>query len=133
MKRTTVIVIALTGLALAGWDFRNSFNRPRSVVINTATNNLKTAFDTTAGSLVMQNLSNGQFQNMMIINETAYPLSVLTLPEVSAAPSATVTGQRLHVVSFGSGTFDNVSIFDNMYIQSESTTGNIGKIKINVW
>lgn len=133
MKKLTLIGLLLCGTLLTGWQLRQAFNRPKSVVVNAATTNIPTAFSDAAGSLVMQGLSGGYYQNLMVINETNSPVSILTLPEVSTAPAATVTGERLHCVSFGATAFDNVSLFDNLYIQSEDNTVNSKKVKITVW
>lgn len=116
-----------------GWDFRPAFNRPKSVVVNAASTTVPTAFSDASGSLVMQGLSGGGYQNLSVINYTNAPISVLTLPEVSSAPSATVTGQRVHVVSSGITVLDGISLFDNLYIQSEEMPVTTKKIYITAW
>lgn len=121
-------------LSVIGWQFRGAYNRPKSVVVNTGSNTIPTAFSNAAGSLVLQGLSSGPYQNVMVVNYTNAPLSLLTIPEVSSAPAASVTGQRLHLVSSGVTAFDNVSIFDNLYIQSEESAVSSGKkVYITVW
>lgn len=133
MKKRIFAALGLAALLLTGWASRQAFNRPKSVVVNSATNSIPTAFSNAAGSLVMQNITGNFYQNMMVINETHSPISVLTLPEVSSAPAASVTGQRIHVMSYGAAVLDNVSIFDNLYIQSEDNVINSGKVKVTIW
>lgn len=134
MKKTSIAVLALSMIFLTGWwGSRQAFNRPKSVVVNSASTNIPTAFSNASGSLVIQGLSSGNYQNIMVLNESKSPLSVLTIPEVSSAPAASVTSQRLHVVSNGIVSFDNVSVFDNLYLQSEDNVINSGKVKITVW
>lgn len=132
MKKLSFILPIMAVLFLSGF-FWSAINRPRSVVVDTATSTLPTAFTSAATSLKMQSLSGNYYRNIMIVNETKSPISFLTLPDVSAAPAATVTNQRMHVVSNGIAAFDNISIFDNLYLQSEDNAVNSGKIRINVW
>lgn len=133
MKKTSIVALALVGLFITGWNFRPAFNRPKSVVVNAASTTIPTAFSDAAGSLVLQGLSSGAFQHLMVTNYSNAPLSILTLPDVSTAPSATVTGQRLHIVSSGVAAFDDVSIFENLYIQSEEMPVTTKKVYITVW
>ncbi len=134
MKRLIFVTFACLFLFIA-WFPRSAFNRPKSVVVTPATNNIPAAFSNAAGSLVLQNLSSGQYQHVQVLNETNYPISFLTLPEVSTAPSSTVTGQRMHIVSNGASSFDDISIFDNFYLQSEEGAINQSgkKVRVNIW
>ena len=133
MNKKMFYLLLVSCLVFAGWQVRPSFNRPKSIVVSASSTNIPTAFSDASGSLVGQGLSGGTFQHIMVINYTNAPISFLTLPEVSSAPAASVTGQRLHVVSSGGATFDDVSIFDNLYIQSEESVISSGKVRINLW
>lgn len=120
-------------LLLPGWDWRPAYNRPVSVVVDASSTNVPTAFSNASGSLVLQDLTGSGYQHISVANETNSPISILTLPEVSASPGSHVTGQRLHISSLGAHAFDDVSVFDNLYVQSEDNTIVAGKIRINVW
>lgn len=134
MKKFYIGFLAVSILFLAAWsDYRPAINRPKSVVIDASSTVVPTAFSNAAGSLVMQDLGDKYFQHIMVLNETKSPISVLTIPEVSAAPAATVTNQRLHVASSGAAAFDDISVFDNLYIQSEDNQIGADKVKIMLW
>ena len=133
MKKLITFVLLAATAALVAWSPRGAVNRPVSVVVDASSTSVPTAFSNAAGSLVLQNLVGKQYQHLKVLNLSKSPISVLTIPEVSSAPAASVTGQRLHVASGGSETFNDISIFDNLYIQSEDNAIAEDLIKINVW
>lgn len=133
MKKITFAALLMSAVFLAAWTTRPALNRPKSVVVNAASTTIPTAFSSASGSLVLQNLVGGYYQHLMVVNYSNAPLSILTLPDVSTAPSASVTGQRLHVVSSGVTAFDDISVFDNLYIQSEENAVTTKKVYITVW
>lgn len=132
-KLNLVMLLAVAATFLLAAAPRGAFNRTKSVVVNAASTTIPTAFSNASGSLVMQNLSSGNYSHILVINETNAPVSILMLPDVSSAPAASVTSQRLHVVSSGVVAYDDISIFDNLYIQSEENAIATKKVRITVW
>ena len=130
-KLIGLISVSLMLLGIIAWESRPAYNNPKSVVVNAATTAVPTAFSSASGSLVLQNLVGQGYQNIKVINESKSPISFLTLPVVSAAPG--LLSQRLHIASSGIETYNNISVFDNLYIQSEDNAIAEDKIKINVW
>ena len=127
MKKYFLLLVCFT--CLAG-------PKPKSIHVDASSTSVPTAFSSSAsGSLVLQNLTKpgGPYKHLSIQNDTKSPISWLTLAEVSATPAATVTGNRLFVVSSGAHSWDDVSVLDNLYIQSEDNGIVEGDIWINVW
>ncbi len=68
----------------------------------------------------LQSVPGQNFAHMKVINNTAFPISLLTSP--LSTPSE-FTNMDVYVVSSGYGTWDNLPVFNNLYIQSLGNTG----------
>lgn len=111
---------------------RTPFNRPKSGTIVASTNNIPTAFTTGAGSKVLTGLKEQGYSHIMVINGSTTIISVTTTDNGTTAPSGTTT-ERLYVLGSQTATFDDISVFDNIYVQSEGTAISTGTVYVQVW
>lgn len=83
-------------------------------------------------SLIFQNIDGSNYRHLMVVNETNYPLSVLTTTTLEALPSI-VSTRKLYVISNGIGTWDDITLFNNLYIMGEGGSIPNGTIEIIAW
>lgn len=104
-----------------------------SVKVAAGTNNIPTSFDTTAGSRVATGLANKGYTHAMIVNETAGRISVV-LNGDSVVPPASGSTAKAFVLPTAVATFDDVTIGDAIYIQSDTGSAiSAASVEIMVW
>jgi hypothetical protein len=126
----------LIALSVGAWSVRPAFNRITSkyVTAGSGSSNIPTAYSTSlANSLVMTGLSGNGYSHIMVLNNTTAMISLLSTESSSSAPSSS-TNQKMYVSASGTGAWDDVSVFDAVYLQSESGSSlTSGTVQIMVW
>lgn len=128
--------MVLIALGVAAWSVRPAFNRVASAYITAGSgaSNIPNYYTPSlTGSLVKTGLANQGYSHLMVLNNTAAMLSLISSESSSTAP-ANDTAQKMYVSASGTGTWDDISVFDNLYMQSESGASiTSGTVQIMVW
>lgn len=106
--------------------------RPASVQIAAGTNNVPTAFAAAAGSKTVTGLGGKGYTHLMVINETATRIAVLSDASATVAPSASST-ERFFVAANSSLVLDDFPIQDTVYVQSDASAISSGTVNVTVW
>lgn len=111
-------------------------NAPISVLINAGsgiTVNYQAACDSNTGICLTGNTTTGKyFQHLDVTNQTDALLSI-AMTSTSGAPSSSTT-QKKYAVSGGGGAWDDIAVFNNIYIRSEGASlATSGFITVSIW
>ena len=123
-------------LVAAGWNYRPNFNKPRGVKLTLSSISLIPTYfkagNSTSGATI-NGLANKNYTHMQILNDTKYPLSIVTSDDRLEAPHFEST-EKLFVLSSATNTWDDISIYDSIYIMTENAqSATAGTIYIEVW
>jgi len=141
MKFIFALFLAVTLTQSAGaWTFRPAFNKPQSKSITaTQSTPIGTYFrepgypSDNFHSRVMSGLSNKGYSHIAVINRSKFPLSIVTVSDGGSAPDDEIE-QKLYVPSSGFAFYDDISIFNYLYIMAEDgNSPREGTVEITVW
>lgn len=136
MSKRKIALFVLLILVAAGWNYRPNFNRPRGVKLTLSTISLIPTYfkagNSTSGATI-HGLANKNYTHMQILNDTKYPLSIVTSEDDLTAPHFLST-EKLFVLSSATNTWDDISIYDSVYIMTENAqSATEGTIYIEFW
>jgi len=143
VKRIIIgVTVLLAAVTLSAWSLRPAFNKPTgfSFTLRGAGTNIPPAYcngDIDDGTVLFlckkTGLANKGYSHIAVLNQTLADISLVTSEDTSTAPSST-SGEKLYVASGGGAAWDDISVFDAIYVMSESGSSVIsGKVKVTVW
>lgn len=134
MSKRKIALLGLVVLIAAGWNYRPNFNRPRGTKITlNAVDIIPTYYKRQTSGATISGLANQNYTHIQILNDTKYPLSLVTSEFSNVAPSFNST-EKLFVLSSGTNTWDDISIYDAVYLMSENGQSvTDGTIYIMIW
>lgn len=152
-------IVLLAALTCLAWTPRPAFNRVASVTVFTSGSSLIPTYFTrripgyntressvgaSVQSLVMTGLANNGYSHLMVLNNTGASLTLYnTDQDLSAGPPQTVPSEkagnvqgqnRFFVLANNNNSWDDLSIFDAIYIRSNGASVNTtANVDIMVW
>lgn len=149
MNKWILMSLAGLGLLVSAWSFAPSVTPPTTVRVYTSGSALigtyytrfipgyisgQSSIGSSVQSLVITGLANKGYSHLMVTNATGASVALVNTPYVNpyVVPTNANTNQLL-VVSNNTKAWDDIPIFDAIYIKSDGSSISSGHVDIEVW
>ena len=105
---------------------------PVSAKVVSGTNNIPTAYDTSAGSNAISGLGHKGYRHLFVYNGASTAIRVAFADPADGAPASDTTG-FFYIPASSYVSFDEAKIFGSLYLESDGSAISSGTVYITVW